>query len=87
LTGVTRSQGALKNVRISIESFDAGGKSLGVLAVMGFRVGGSNWGDFYQTFALPRTAERARLAVRFEGSGTLWLDNFQLRDLAPVFPE
>jgi photosystem II stability/assembly factor-like uncharacterized protein len=87
LAGFTRSQGALKNVRVSIESFDAAGQSLGVLVVNGFRLGGSSWGEFYQTFALPRTAARARLAVRFEGTGTLWLDNFRISDLAPIFPE
>ncbi|HEY9249418.1 MAG TPA: hypothetical protein VIO38_09815 [Rariglobus sp.] len=87
LTGVIRVQGSPKNVRLLIESLDAQGRSLGVFPVTNLRTSGTGWNEFYQGFALPRVTARARLSLQFEGTGSLWLDNFRVRDGEPGFPE
>lgn len=87
LSGMSRSQGTFKNARIMLTPFDEKDQPLGGVEFTTFRVGGASWGEFSQMVALPASAVRCRVRLQFEGTGQIWLDNFKISAIEPIFPE
>jgi len=85
--GVERSSGDFSKIQVQLQPFDAANQPLEPIQLASFKANNAWWDGLHKTVTLPATATKARLAIHFEGTGKVWLDQFSIKAPQALFPQ